>query len=223
MTYLNDYDDIDIHLDTTWIQNEERLQTVQNNLYREPMDSIHGIFIYINQNNYIDKIVRENLPLVNCENSSGSQIPYNSLLKIIQSKKINTPVSKYKFSNLYSFIVDLEPDCVQPFSKLNDDNDQIIKSNFFKEIKITDNVNVPSAIFVFHDINKLYFFFQEVFTNKNNITLKSILKPKTNTDNREPYKTNHTKTKKNVRIVDKLDSKIEKLKQIRNRGTRKRR
>jgi hypothetical protein len=217
MTDLNDYDDTDIHLDTSWLQNEERLQTVHNNLYREPMDSIHGIFIYINQNNYIDKIVRENLPLIDCENNSGSQIPYSSLLKIIQSKKISTPVSKYKFSNMYSFIVDLEPDCVQSFSKLNDDNDQIMKSTFFKEERITDNIKVPSSIFVFHDTNSLYFFFQEVFTNKHNITLKSILKPEINNDNR------HTKTKKNVRIVDRLDAKIERLQRIRNRGTRKRR
>jgi hypothetical protein len=217
MTDLNDYDDTDIHLDTSWLHNEERLQTVHNNLYREPMDSIHGIFIYINQNNYIDKIVRENLPLIDCENNSGSQIPYSSLLKIIQSKKISTPVSKYKFSNMYSFIVDLEPDCVQSFSKLNDDNDQIMKSTFFKEERITDNIKVPSSIFVFHDTNSLYFFFQEVFTNKHNITLKSILKPEINNDNR------HTKTKKNVRIVDRLDAKIERLQRIRNRGTRKRR
>jgi hypothetical protein len=217
MTDLNDYDDTDIHLDTSWLQNEERLQTVHNNLYREPMDSIHGIFIYINQNNYIDKIVRENLPLIDCENNSGSQIPYSSLLKIIQSKKISTPVSKYKFSNMYSFIVDLEPDCVQSFSKLNDDNDQIMKSTFFKEERITDNIKVPSSIFVFHDTNSLYFFFQEVFTNKHNITLKSILKPEINNDNR------HTKTKKNVRIVDRLDAKIERLQLLRNRGTRKRR
>jgi len=223
MTDLNNYDDTDIHLDTSWLQNEERLQTVQNNLYREPMDSIHGIFIYINQNNYIDKIVRENLPLVDCENNSGSQIPYSSLLKIIQSKKLSTPVSKYKFSNLYSFIVDLEPDCVQSFSRLNDDNDQIMKSTFFKEERITDIVKVPSSIFVFHDTNSLYFFFQEVLINKHNITLKSILKPEINTDNRELYKNRHTKTKKNVRIVDKLDAKIEKLQLLRNRGTRKRR
>ena len=83
MTDLNDYDDTDIHLDTSWLQKEERLQTVQNNLYRESMDSINGIFMYINQNNYIDKIVREKLPLVDCENCLGSQIPYSALLKII--------------------------------------------------------------------------------------------------------------------------------------------
>jgi hypothetical protein len=223
MTDLNDYDDTDIHLDTSWLQNEERLQTVQNNLYRESMDSINGIFMYINQNNYIDKIVREKLPLVDCENCLGSQIPYSALLKIIQSKKLSTPVSKYKFSNLYSFIVDLEPDSVQSFSNLNEDNDQITQSTFFKEERIIDNIIVPPSIFVFHDINNLYFFFQEVLTTKHNITLKSILKPKINTDNIEPYKNKHTKTKKVVRIVDKLDAKIERVQRIRKRGTRKRR
>ena len=60
----NDIDDNnDDYLDTSWIQQEKRVQDIQNNYSREPMESISGIFIYINQNNYIDKIVREIIPL----------------------------------------------------------------------------------------------------------------------------------------------------------------
>ena len=53
-----DYDN-DFDLDTSWIQKEQRIQNIQNNHIREPMDSIHAVFIYINQNNYINKISRE--------------------------------------------------------------------------------------------------------------------------------------------------------------------
>jgi hypothetical protein len=220
----DDNSDNDDHLDTSWIQQEERLQLIQNNLSREPMDSIHGIFIYINQNNYIDKIVRENIQLTEGDNGSGSQIQYDSLLKIIQSKKVTTPVSKYKFANLYSFMVDLDPDHIQPFSNLNDDDDQLTNSSFFKEQNITDPVKIPSSIFVFHNTNTLYFFFQEVITTKHNTTLKSILKTEKNKESREPDNSSgHTKTKKNVRIFDKLDTHISNLKKMRNKGTRKRR
>ena len=41
------------YLDTSWIQDETRLLNVENSLHCEPLDSIQGIFIYINQHNYI--------------------------------------------------------------------------------------------------------------------------------------------------------------------------
>ena len=102
----HDIDDDD-YLDTSWIQQEKRVQDIQNNYSREPMDSISGIFIYINQNNYIDKIVREIIPLQR-EPANQSTISPDYLLKIIQTKKLRTPISKYKFTNLFTNIVDID-------------------------------------------------------------------------------------------------------------------
>ena len=42
--------DEDCGLDTSWIQRETQIQNIQNNYSREPMEAIHGIFIYINPN-----------------------------------------------------------------------------------------------------------------------------------------------------------------------------
>ena len=93
----NNDDTINTDLDTSWILHEQRIQNMQNNNFREPLESIHGVFIYINQNNYIDKITRELLTL-DTHNNSHSIINSNYLLKILQTKKIKTPTSKYKFS-----------------------------------------------------------------------------------------------------------------------------
>jgi len=185
-------------LDTSWILHEQRIQNMQNNHFREPLESIRGVFIYINQNNYIDKIITERLSL-DTYNNSNSIIYNHFLLKILQDKKIKTPTSKYKFSNAFSFFVDLEPEQIQPFSGL--DHDKLHNSTFFKEISITDNIIIPPSIFIFHNINTIYFFFQEIIFEKHNITLKSILKQ----DNKEHAsgKSTHKIFTKKVRIFDK--------------------
>ena len=44
---INDNNDDDDYLDTSWIQQEKRVQDIQNNYSREPMDSISGIFTIV--------------------------------------------------------------------------------------------------------------------------------------------------------------------------------
>ena len=213
-------DNNDDYLDTSWIQQEKRVQDIQNNYSREPMDSISGIFIYINQNNYIDKIVREIIPLQR-EPANQSTISPDSLLKIIQTKKLRTPISKYKFTNLFTNIVDIEPEQIQSFSQL--DVAALSNHSFFKETSITDSIIIPSSIFIFHSMNTLYFFFQELPTQKHNITLKSALKHSFLQDHGEPEHTSSHRNTKKVRIVDKNDEKIIHKKNTKLRRTRKHR
>ena len=198
-TESNDNDNADnnhTYLDTSWIQTESRLLNVENTLHCEPLHSIQGIFIYINQHNYIDNILCETITLNINENNSF--IPSSALIKLIQTKKINTPVSKYKFSNLFSFFVDIEPDSVQSFSKLDDNDKLITQSSTFKEQFITDSIIIPPTVFVFHKINTLYFIYNETSTTKRNTTLKSILKSNNTNNIHQTY----SKTKKNVRILN---------------------
>ena len=47
--------------DFDWINDEQRLLDIQQNPVREPMKSIRGYFIFINQHQYIDKILVEDI------------------------------------------------------------------------------------------------------------------------------------------------------------------
>jgi hypothetical protein len=213
--------DEDGGLDTSWMHRETQIQNIQNNYSREPMEAIHGIFIYINQNNYIEKIMREMITLSEGEPGTGSHITTDMLLKIIQTKKLRTPVSKYKFTSLFTHVIDIEPDKIQSFSKTNERD--IASVSFFKEAPITGNVCIPASIFIFHSINTVYFFFQEVLVAKHNHTIKSILKPSIKVDNGEPVVKVACNVTKKVRIFDKQDEKLAFKKQAQKRGTRRRR
>jgi hypothetical protein len=185
------------------------------------MEAIHGIFIYINQNNYIEKIMREMITLSEGEPGAGSHITPDMLLKIIQTKKLRTPVSKYKFTSLFTHVIDIDPDKIQSFSKTNERD--IASVSFFKEAPITAGIHIPASIFIFHHINTVYFFFQEVLVAKHNHTIKSILKPSIKVDNGEPVVKPACNVTKKVRIFDKQDEKREFKKQAQKRGTRRRR
>jgi hypothetical protein len=213
--------DEDCGLDTSWIQRETQIQNIQNNYSREPMEAIHGIFIYINQNNYIEKIMREMITLTQDDAGTGSHITPDMLLKIIQTKKLRSPVSKYKFTSLFTNVIDIDPDKIQTFSKTNECD--LAGASFFKEAPITGNVHIPASIFIFHSINTVYFFFQEVLVAKHNHTIKSILKPAIKVDNGEPDSKHACNVTKKVRIFDKQDEKREFKKQVQKRGTRRRR
>lgn len=189
----------DEDLDTSWIDEQERFQNIQNNYHRESMDSIDICFIYINKNQYIDKILTENIIL-----DADITINQETLLKIIQDKKINTPVSKYKLADILTFFVDLEPENIQSFSNI--ENHENNYSQFFKVLNIPNEIHIPQSIFIFHNINSIYFIYQEIeVVNKRNITFKSILKP----TNREPVEGSHKNTKK-VKIITPTDKKFQK-------------
>jgi len=158
-------------LGSSWINEYERLCNISSNQERELMSYIKFYFIYINKNNYIDKILFEKGNLEIDSENKFSFISKEALLKIIQSKKMKTPYSRYKLIDILSFVVDIEPENI---SIKNEFNDHVKVLSLFKDIRIN------KSIFIFHNINSIYFIFQEFennLTNKNNrFTVRSILK-----------------------------------------------
>ena len=78
-----------------------------------------------------------------------------------------------------SFVLDVEPENIQSISELDiekgiiqgtNDNVSKISSSFLKSISLFDEIVIPDSIFIFHNINCLYFIF------KTSDIIKSILK-----------------------------------------------
>jgi hypothetical protein len=184
-------------LDMSWLNEHERIQNTQTNYYREPMETVNTYFIYINQNQYIDKILCEKYDLEIVSN--GSLLNKETLLKIIQTKKIKTLNTRYKLIDILQYHVDLEPEHIQTF--INGEPDPS-SQKILKNISVFDEIVLSPSIFIFHGINCIYFIFQEVETinTKNRKSLKSILKPDSNNDNREHSNKGTIKGTKKVKI-----------------------
>jgi len=145
-------------LDSSWIEQAE----FQDNYQRELMKDISIFFIYIDTTGSIELIIKEQ------EIFEDNVISKEKLLQIIQSKRHRTDKhgKKYRLIDLLSFHVPLEPEHLKDFINSED------SLSFLKSLPIFDNVSLEPSIFIFHDLNSLFFLFKEVEA----IQLKSILK-----------------------------------------------
>lgn len=170
---MEENDDTD--LDISWIEEQERIQNIDKNYFREPMDTIDIHIIYINTNLYIESITKERQLLTKKEKTTV--LEKERILQIIQSKKKTTVFSKYKFMDALLYNVELEPEQIQNYANTENNNRTSTTSTFLKPVKILEDIIIPHSIFVFHGINALYFFFkEEPRTDLANIKGKSILK-----------------------------------------------
>jgi hypothetical protein len=147
--------DIDSLMDTTWIQEYDSLQSISTTPLRELMKSIGAYFVYINPNDYIENILFETIDLEFDIDSKFSIITKEAVLKIIQSKKRVLDL-KYKLVDILSFVIDIEPENIQSFNKTDLDDSR----TFLKNVPIFNDIHIDKSIFVFHNINSLFFFFK---------------------------------------------------------------
>lgn len=171
--------------DMSWIEENEKLHTMQTNYSREHMKHINTFFIYINRDKSVEKIIREKLPLVHHGNRNCSLLSKENVLGIIQTKKIYTPVSKYKFEDIMLYHIDIEPENIQCFT--NSEKTVVNSVQYLKVLPFIGDVEIPASIFIFHEINALFFMFKEYELHKPNhtTTLKSILKQSYQENNEE--------------------------------------
>jgi hypothetical protein len=199
-------------MDTNWIQEYDSLQSIYTTPLRELMTSISAYFVYINPNDYIDNILFETIDLEIDLDSKFSIISKEAVLKIIQSKKRVLDL-KYKLVDILSFVIDIEPENIQSFNKTDLDDSR----TFLKNVPIFNDIRIDKSIFVFHNINSLFFFFKETENHVRRFTLKSILK-KDSLDTVDNI--NNNNTSKKVRIVENIR---EQLKGSKNNSTKKNR
>jgi len=195
----------DLDLDISWIKENERLQNMETNYLPELMENIDLFFIYINPNNYIDKVIREKFPLYIDSSNKCSRLSKENLLKLIQTNKKlvkSNTICKYKFMDVLTYNIDLEPEHIQNYTK----NENILEASrgFLKVLNIIDDISISPSVFIFHKINSIFFLYQEIETNRNRHTLKSILKKPVavavNEREREPEYVGSQKSTKKVRI-----------------------
>jgi hypothetical protein len=170
-------------LDISWVQEHETLNNIDKMYCREPMKSIRIHFLYINKTNSLEKILTESVELeVLSSSESGEEeigISKKTLEYFTQTKRNSH--GKYKLSDMLLYCVTLEPEQLQSFAMTEIDiEEESIHGwntgihNFLKEIPLfSDKIIISPSIFIFHEVNSVYFIFREA-----EIGLKSILKNK---------------------------------------------
>jgi len=175
-------------LDISWIDKYERMNNINKNYQREPMDSIKMCYIYVNLDSEIEKVVCENETLVQIDSSNTSIIPKERLLQIVQNKKMLNASLKYSIETILLYNVSIEPENIQKYVNSENvisgpnhyaSNSAFVcdKDNRYSSLKvypIVDEILIHPSIFIFHEINCIYFIFKQIDVKP---MIKSILKP----------------------------------------------
>ena len=164
-------------LDVNWINEIDDIEKNNDIFYKEKINEIAIIFIYVN-NNETEYIKKDFIEL-----DTPGLLEKEKLLKLINDNKINNSI-KYNLTSLLKFNIDLEPENIKNFT-IDKNIDQNI---YFKKIKTVDTIYWNDAISMFESLNTLFFIYtkkksdpssnhsntKRVIFKKNNTTRKKI-------------------------------------------------
>lgn len=182
-------------LNLDWITEQARLHNIKDNYFKEPMKQINIFCIFINNTLCIDNIKRETYDVIkktNNNNDDSYTIPHELILKIIQTHKMNNHTSKFKLTEILTYIIDINPEDIQSYVDSTDDS--YSERFLHTHSNIITELTIPETIFIFHKTNSIYFIFKEPKISVNNY--KSILKIEGS------VKSKNSKITKKVRIDD---------------------
>lgn len=161
-------------LDISWVQEQEKLQQINENYFKEPMENIDIYFIYINTNDYIEKInhIQQDITLNQHLNNNSGVIHNDIIIQLLEKNKYLSN-NKYKIQDVLLYNVSLNPENIQSYSK--DENLLESSSKFLEPLSIVSDFIIPPSIFIFHKINSIFFIFKQLQEIKP-LPPKSILK-----------------------------------------------
>ncbi len=157
-------------LDITWINDIEDIEKDNDIFYKEKINEITLIFLYIN-NNQVESTKKEYFEL-----QTPGVLSKENLIDLINKNKINNSI-KYSLSSLLKFNINIEPEHIKNF--VQEDDVKTKQDLFFSKIKNVDDINWNDSINMFEHLNTLYF----VYTIKkpNNSSTKKVVFKKQNT------------------------------------------
>jgi len=144
-----------IDFDSEWIKEYEEKENEYKKFYKEEVNIIDVIFIYINDENEIYNV--KNFK----EYIANSQINYERIIEIIKNYQNNMNI-KHKLMGLLNYKIDYDPENIKQLFNYN------INPGTLYSIKNINNINFDKTINLLQDLNSLFFIFKVKKINENN-------------------------------------------------------
>jgi hypothetical protein len=150
-------------IDDSWITQIEEEEKEYNSFYKEENDTIKIVYIYINNENKIYYVRKENVILEN------KKLDKTKLLFLLKNNKKYNNIN-HKLISILQYNIDLSPQELGLYLK-NDDNFNFlsIKSNL-SELKWDDTIHL------FKDLNSLHILYYEERKTKKSNTKKIYIR-----------------------------------------------
>ena len=154
--------DID-ELDDSWIKEIEEEEKDYNSFYKEENDTINIFYIYINKNNKIYYVKKDNIVLNN------NTLEKTKLLFLLKNNKLYNKIN-HKLISILQYNMDLSPEEIGNYLKKEENyNFLSVKSNL-TDIKWDDTINL------FKDLNSLHIVYYEDIKKQSASTKKVYIR-----------------------------------------------
>jgi hypothetical protein len=194
----DDQDDIN-ELDTSWLEEFDKIDNEYKNYYREPLEFMNLNCIYLNNDNEITYLHEEKVIFI-----SPGQLSREEVIGLIKRNSFLNEV-KYSLLSILVFNINIEPENLKTLFH----STKQYGSVFLNSIKNIDSITFDKSISMFHDINNLYFIFYEKdnsVNKKHTVTKKVVINTGSlynNNSNGNSNKHGNKKTKRK-RYKDKM-------------------
>lgn len=155
-------------LNDDWIINFEETDKLYKDFYKDNLDYVNIDFIYINDEDEIEKIKQETFLL-----SQQNAITRDELIGLLKRNSIDND-KRYSLLSILKYNIILEADDIKNFlltPDLASYNERFLTIN-----KHIDTIFFEKTITMFQDLNNVYFIFYEKTKNNKNSDLNSITK-----------------------------------------------
>ena len=173
-------DDCFIDLDTSWIDDFDAIDNEYKSYYSESLEFINMNCIYLNAANEIINVHEEKVIFLN-----KGILCREEVVGLIKRNSIINDKDKYSLLSILVFNINIEPENLKTFFKLNKDkcNNKDKGSQYLHSIKNIDAIVFDKSISLFHDINNLYlvFYKKDPLFKKNGLTKRRSLSSFTKT------------------------------------------
>ena len=163
----DDPDDIN-ELDSSWLDEFDKIENEYKNYYCEPLEFIHLNCLYLNNKNEITYIHEEKVIF-----NSPSILSREEMIGLIKRNSFFNE-TKYALLSILVFNINIEPENLKTFFRSS--NNKKTVSAFLNSVNNIDSITFDKSISMFHDINNLYFLFYEKengFNKKHTVTKKT--------------------------------------------------
>jgi len=189
---ISDIDSDDEILDTTWVNEYKKSESIYNDFYKEPVTSIGIYLLYINKDNELEHTHRDR-----CLLEKNGLLKRNIIMSFIKRYQYLFSVN-YKLKSLLQYNIDLEPVEVSDF--VNEEKSNLFENRFIKTEKYLNDIHFEDSIHMFQDLNALFFIFMEEKPIVNHTRRISMVD-----NNKKTRRINHKEIlKKNLKIFKEI-------------------
>lgn len=150
MNYAEDEEtNVDINLDTNWIEEFEANDQKYIPFYNEDVNEIKVTSLYVDKENNIETIKEERLIL-----KQENMVTKEEIIDVIKKNSFKDK-KRYTILSLLKYNIDLETTHVKHYLK------SIVSNDFLVVVKNIDNIPLKKTISMFQDLNTIFILFYE--------------------------------------------------------------